>query len=175
MATKQRALWKCPKCGERFVTAKMWHSCGRYSVKDLFAQSEPKVQRIFRKLAGMARACGPSRMIPQKTRLVFMKRVRFAAIYPRRANLEIGIELPQRSPHPRFHKIETYTRHMHGHYLRIENEEQLDAQVQEWLRESYLVGAQESSRLSENRAGETGQPRKPARRAGPRPRRQRGR
>jgi hypothetical protein len=110
----------------------------------LFGKSEPNVRRLFRKFAGMVRACGPSTMLPQKTRVVFMTRVRFVAVYPRKRALEIGIELSARHPHPRFHKIETYSRLMHGHYLRIENENQLDAQVQRWLRESYLVGGQES-------------------------------
>jgi hypothetical protein len=81
-------------------------------------------------------------MIPQKTRVVFMTRVRFVAIYPRKRSLEIGIELSARRSDARFHKIESYTRHMHGHYLRIADEKQLDAQVQRWLRESYAVGAQ---------------------------------
>lgn len=135
-------LWKCPKCGEQFVTANIWHSCGRYSAKDLFAKSEPNVRKAFRKLARMVRAWGPVRMIPQKTRLVFMTRVRFVAVYPRKRSLEIGIELPERHPSPRFHKIESYTKKMHGHYLRIHDESQLDAEVERWLRRSYLLGAQ---------------------------------
>jgi hypothetical protein len=140
MCKKQRPLWKCPKCGARFVTANIWHSCGRYSLKMLFAKSEPNVRRLFRKLTRMVRSCGPSTMLPQKTRVVFMTRVRFVAVYPRKRALEIGIELSARHPHPHFHKIESYSRHVHGHYLRIENENQLDAQVKRWLRESYLVG-----------------------------------
>lgn len=148
MRAGQRPLWKCPKCGERFVTANIWHSCGRFSLKQLFANCEPHVRRIYLKLARMVRACGPVRVIPQKTRLVFVTRVRFVGVYPRKRFLEIGIELPKRNPDPRFHKIETYTRRMHGHYLRIEHESQLDAQVQHWLRCSYMVGKQDTAALS---------------------------
>jgi uncharacterized C2H2 Zn-finger protein len=138
----RRPLWKCPRCGERFVTANTWHSCGRHSLKQLFARAEPNVRRMYRKLARMVRTCGRVRVIPQRTRLVFMTRVRFVAVYPRKKTLEIGIELPERDPHPRFHKIETYTRRMHGHYLRVENESQLDGQVQRWLCRAYATGAQ---------------------------------
>jgi hypothetical protein len=144
----QRPLWKCPKCGEQFVTANIWHSCGRFSLKQLFAKSDPSVRRIARKLTQIVRANGPVRLIPQKTRLVFMTRVRFLAVYPRKRFLVIGIELPERHPDPRFRKIETYSRRMHGHYLRIEHESQLDAQVQRWLRLSYLVGKQDAATLS---------------------------
>jgi hypothetical protein len=49
----------------------MWHSCGKFSLDDLFARSQPHVRRIFDKFAKMVRACGPVHMIPQKTRVVF--------------------------------------------------------------------------------------------------------
>jgi hypothetical protein len=147
MRSRLQPLWKCPKCGARFVTANVWHSCGRYSLKALFAKSEPNVRRAFRKLTRMVRVCGPVTMIPQKTRVVFMVRTRFVAVYPRKRAMEIGIELAHRHPDPRFHRIETYSRHMHGHYLRVEDEKQLDAQVQRWLREAYMVGAQKAMRL----------------------------
>lgn len=152
MPVIKRPLWKCPKCDARFVTLNMWHSCGRYTLKELFAKSEPKVKRAFRKFARMVRTCGPVKMIPQKTRVVFMRRVRFVAVYPRKRGLEIGIELPARQPNIRFHKVESYTRFMHGHYLLVENEAQLDSQVQRWLKDSYLVGAQMAPRLIHRKA-----------------------
>jgi hypothetical protein len=96
----------------------------------------------------MVRSCGPVRVIPQKTRLVFTTRVRFLAVYLRKRALELGIELPERNPHPRFHKIESYTKRMHGHYLRITVESQLDAQFRNWLRRSYRLGEQKLPRKS---------------------------
>jgi hypothetical protein len=146
MRVKLRPLWKCPKCGERFVTANIWHSCGRYSLNQLLSKSEPNVRRILRKLTKIIHTCGPVRIIPQKTRLVFTTRVRFLAVYPRKHALELGIELPERNPNPRFHKIESYTKRMHGHYLRIDDESQLDAQLRQWLRRSYRLGEQKPPR-----------------------------
>ena len=29
-------LWRCPKCGHRFVTRNIWHSCGHYRLADHF-------------------------------------------------------------------------------------------------------------------------------------------
>jgi len=84
-----------------------------------------------------------------------MRRVRFVAAYPRKRALEIGIELPARQPNIRFRRIESYTRYMHGHYLVIENENQLDSQVQRWLRESYRVGTQMAPRLPRRNAKKT--------------------
>jgi hypothetical protein len=148
MRAKQRPLWKCPKCGERFVTANIWHSCGRHSLKLLLSKSDPNVRGILRRLTKIVRACGHVRIIPQKTRLVFTTRVRFLAVYPRKHALELGIELPERSPDPRFHKIESYTKRMHGHYLRIDHQSQLDSQLRQWLRCSYRLGEQKPPRKS---------------------------
>jgi len=32
-----RPLWTCPTCGERFISANLWHSCGRRTYDRLFA------------------------------------------------------------------------------------------------------------------------------------------
>jgi len=84
---KPPPLWHCPRCGAKLVTRDMWHSCGNYTIKDLFARSEPNVIRIFRTLAAMVRECGPVTIIPQKTRVVFQVRVRFLGCTPRRSYL----------------------------------------------------------------------------------------
>jgi hypothetical protein len=120
----------------------MWHSCGKFALKDLFAKSDPNVPRLFRKFARMVRSCGPVTMIPQKTRVVFMDRVRFAGVYPRKSYLICSIAVPERVENPRFIKIESYAPNWHGHYFRVESSQNLDRQIQAWMRESYKVGQQ---------------------------------
>jgi len=139
---KLRPLWRCPKCGERFVTTNMWHACGRYSLASLFAKSDPHVIKLFRKFARMVRNCGPVRIIPQKSRVVFQVRVRFAGCYPRKSYLLCGMALPRKLKSPRIARINEYAPHFLGHQFRIYSADELDAEVQAWLRESYEVGAQ---------------------------------
>src|ERR671924_346652 len=117
MASKLRPLWRCPKCGERFITKNMWHSCGKFDLRTLFSKSEPHVLDLFRKFARMVKACGPVRMIPQKTRVVFQVRVRFAGCYPRKSHLLCGIALPRRIKSNRFVKIEEFTPRFVGHHF----------------------------------------------------------
>lgn len=143
-ATKKlKPLWRCPDCGERFVTENMWHSCGQFTLKALFARSDPHVIKLFRKFAKMVKACGPGKMIPQQTRVVFQMRVRFAGVYPRKSYLLCAVALPQRLENPRFERIEKFTEHFISHHFRVDSEADLDDEVQSWLRESYRVGAQE--------------------------------
>ncbi|OLC46061.1 MAG: hypothetical protein AUH43_14800 [Acidobacteria bacterium 13_1_40CM_65_14] len=109
-------LWSCPKCGAKFVSANMWHSCGRYRLEDLFATSEPHVFKMFQKFQRMVESCGPVTMIPQKTRVVFMVRMRFAGATVRKTNLRVGLILERKLPDdPRIEKIETFGSHSHGH------------------------------------------------------------
>ena len=139
---KQRPLWRCPACGERFVTKNLWHSCGKHTLEELFARSEPQVLQLFKKFAKMVRACGPVRMIPRKTRVVFQVRVRFAGAVPRKSHLLANFALPYNANDSRFVKIEKYAPHFQTHTFRVSSERDLDKQVQRWLKESYEVGAQ---------------------------------
>ena len=142
MPAKLRPLWQCPKCGERFVTRNMWHSCGKHSLEALFARSEPHVFRLFKKFAAMVRACGPVRIIPQKTGIAFQVRVRFAGVRPRKSYLLGGFWFPRRHDHPRFRKIQQFAPRCYIHEFRIASEKELDAEVKGWIREAYAVGEQ---------------------------------
>mgnify|MGYP001595117260 CR=1 FL=1 len=137
-----RPLWKCPKCGARFVTRNLWHSCGKHTIKELFSKSEPQVLKLFRKFEEMVRSCGRVTMIPQKTRVVFMVRVRFAGAYPRKNHLLCAFALPRKVSHPQLCKYEPYARHFQGHFFKIESQNQLDTRIRRWLKEAYGVGEQ---------------------------------
>jgi hypothetical protein len=142
MQTKLKPLWRCPKCGARFVTKSMWHSCGRFTLKELFAHSDPNVLRLFKEFERLVRSLGPVRMIPQKTRVVFQVRVRFAGAYPRKSYLLCGFALTRRITHPRLVKYEYYGPNWHGHLFRIESEDQFDDKFRQWVKEAYAVGEQ---------------------------------
>jgi hypothetical protein len=142
MVYRLKPLWKCPKCGERFVGKNMPHSCGKFSLNDLFAKSDPQVMKKFGKFAKIVRACGPVRIIPQKTRVVFMARVRFAGAMPRKKYLLCSLGMPRRFESQRFLKIESYMANFHGHTFRVDTLDDLDNEVQGWLYEAYKLGKQ---------------------------------
>jgi hypothetical protein len=142
LKSNQKPLWKCPNCGERFTGKNMWHSCGRFSLEDLFARSEPHVAQVFREFARMVRACGPVHMIPQKTRVVFQVRTHFAGVTPHKSHLICHFILPRKVENKRFSKIETFNPRCHAHSMRVDNEAELNDNVGRWLKQAYKVGAQ---------------------------------
>lgn len=90
----------------------------------------------------MVRACGPVHMIPQKTRVVFQVRMRFAGASPRKSHLMCAFILPREIKSDRFQKVENYGPRSYGHYLPVRCEAELDADVARWLKEAYRRGEQ---------------------------------
>lgn len=151
-----RPLWRCPRCGHRFVSPRMWHSCTRHRIAEHFAGRPPALRALFRRYVALARENGPVTVYAQKSRLVFQARARFAGAVVRKGWLEGAVWFKRRVVHPRFFRILTVTPRDHVHYFRLEREEDLDDDVRGWLRESYAVGA--SSGISPRRAPRRSRP-----------------
>lgn len=97
---------------------------------------------IFAEFEKVVRSCGPVIVIPQKTRVVFMVRVRFASALPRKSHLLINLEMSERRQHPLLERIEQYNRHFIGHIFRLCKIEDLDDGLRKLICESYGTGKQ---------------------------------
>src|SRR5206468_12432860 len=84
---KKRPLWKCPKCGQRFVTRNMSHSCGHHTLAEHFADKSPEIRQLFEALLQAVQRFGRVHVYAQKTRIVFQTRGRFVAVTPRKGHL----------------------------------------------------------------------------------------
>jgi hypothetical protein len=142
---RDRPLWRCPRCGARFVTRNLPHSCGRATVADWTRRMGPRARALYRGFEAMIAACGPYSIAPARTRIAFLARVRFAGIT---AASETGITIAFALPRPlrsrRFANVAEVAPGWWVHRLRITNADQLDGQLQRWLCRSYhLMGMQE--------------------------------
>jgi hypothetical protein len=140
-----KPLWTCPKCGAKFVTANMWHSCGRFGEDDLFAKCEPVVRKTYERLRRAVEAIAEVTVIPQKTRLSFQIRTRFIGVYPRKDHLIAGFALTERLPHPRFFKIEGPITGICIHSTRLDAPAAVDDDVKRWIKAALPYGRQERS------------------------------
>ena len=139
---KSDPLWTCPKCGHAFVSRNLWHSCARYDLDDHFRGRPPGVRRLFDRFRAMVEACGPVTMYAQKTRIVFMVRVRFASVTVRARSIRVGFWLPRLLDDPTF-TVEVYGPRAYGYYRVVDDETGLDDRLQQYLREARAVGCQE--------------------------------
>ena len=142
MTAERNKLWQCPECGERFTTPNQWHSCGQFRLDDLFAGGEPSTRRLFDRFVELVESCGPVKVIPQKTRIAFQARMRFAAIFPRKRYLRGHFVLACRRDEPFFDRIQRFSPRNHIHEFRLDNEKQLNQAFLDCVREAYKVGEQ---------------------------------
>ena len=148
-APEPRPLWTCPRCGHRFITAHMWHSCARYRLARHFTGKPPVIRRMFQRVRGLLRRCGPVTVYAQKTRIVFQVRVRFGGVQARNRWLDVGLWLERQAEHPRLVRVEpfaAYDSHGYGHWFRFTAPEQIDRAFARLAREAYATGCQAGQR-----------------------------
>ena len=140
----RRPVWTCPNCGARLISKNLWHSCGNFTIEDLFARARPEVIELARQYVSLLRSLGDVQVIPQKTRLVCVARVRFAGLYPRKTGFRAGFALRRWLRHPRIVKTADYGPRWRGHFVDIQSEGDLDNELRAWLQESHdTVGVQD--------------------------------
>ena len=137
-------VWYCPKCGARLVTRNLSHSCGHFTIEALFRSSEPGVLALARKFVTILRSLGDVQVIPQKTRLVAVARVRFAGLQPRKDHFLVAFSLHRWLESPRIVRTIDYGPRWRGHFVDIRSPHDLDDELRAWLPESHdTVGVQD--------------------------------
>jgi len=140
---KKKELWTCPKCGHKFVTENIWHSCGKYDFDHLFTGKDPLVYEMFLKYKKMVESCGQVTCYPQKTRIVFQERMRFAGCQTRKNYLLCAMLLTKECPdNDKLIKIEKFGDKSYGHHFKMEQLDDLDKNFMELIKEAYQVGQQ---------------------------------
>jgi hypothetical protein len=131
--------WTCPKCGNRLVSPKMWHSCGRFDLEQHFLGTDPLVRTTFDRFLEEIRGFGPVTVIPQKTRIAIQAEVRFASGVARKHWFDAALWLRRAASHPSLHKIEVFG-HDFYHWFRLRSPSDIDAGLVALIGEAYQVG-----------------------------------
>jgi Domain of unknown function (DUF5655) len=136
-------VWVCPHCAARLVSHNLWHSCGQFTLEALFADAEPAALDLASKYVAMLHYLGDVQVIPQKTRLVCVARVRFGGLSPRKDGFLASFALHHWLDSPRIVKTADYGPRWRGHYVRVRTEADLDNELRSWLQEAHdTVGLQ---------------------------------
>jgi hypothetical protein len=141
----ERPLWTCPRCGKRFVTPNLWHSCQTRSLDEHFTD-RPRARELFEAFRTAVETLGPVALVLNKTGIGFMTRVRFTGVQPRRDYLRAGVWLKRRVHSPRFVRVDWYGHDDWVHFFEIRSEGDIDAELIDLLREARAVGDQDHLR-----------------------------
>jgi hypothetical protein len=144
----QRPAWTCPRCRARLITKNLWHSCGRFTLEALFARSDPSVATLARRFVDILQTLGDVQIIPQKTRLVCVARVRFAGLTPRKDYFVANFALHRWLKSSRVIRKQEYGPKWRAHFVPIRSVDDLDDELTTWLQESHdSVGMQTATDL----------------------------
>jgi Domain of unknown function (DUF5655) len=142
-------LWMCPRCGARLVSRNLWHSCVQLTLDQLFAKSDPSVLDLARTYVSMLHSLGDVQVIPQRTRLVCVARVRFAGLSPRKDGFLANFSLHRWLDSPRIVKTDDYGPRWRSHHVQVLSQMDLDDELQGWLQEAHdIVGLQRGLRAT---------------------------
>ena len=139
--SKRAPLWRCLKCGHRFASRNLWHSCGNYQLAGHFRHRPRVVRQLFNRWRALARSCGPVTVYAQKTRIVFQARVRFAGAIVHNDWLEATLWLRRRVEHPCLHRVESLGRLGYAVHFRLTRLTDIDAELEVLMREAYAETA----------------------------------
>src|SRR2546423_1174959 len=134
-----KPLWRCPRCGHRFVTPNLSHSCGRFRLSTHFAGKQPALKKTFDRFADLARKCGKVTVYAQKTRIVIQARVRFASAIVRKDWLDAALWLKHRATHPSLARVEDFGSLGFYHHFRLTSPSDLDAPLEKLIAQAYQV------------------------------------
>src|SRR6516165_7111399 len=134
--TDSKPLWTCPRCRSQFQNRNQAHSCGQFTVEQLLDGKPQEIVELYERLDDLIRKCGEIVVAPTKTRVLFKVRTVFATVAVSKNWLDVVFVLSRRLKHRRIKKAqEEYPGIVH--FLRIEQTEDLNADLVGWLQEAY--------------------------------------
>jgi Domain of unknown function (DUF5655) len=119
------------------VTKNLWHSCGQHSIDGHFEGKAPVVRRIFDAFAERVRGCGAVTIYAQKSRIVCMVTVRFAAVSARKNALIGHLWMERGAEHPCITKVETFGARSILNHFRFTDPAQIDDAFAALVAEAY--------------------------------------
>jgi hypothetical protein len=131
-------MWRCPRCGQTFVSRNLPHSCAVVPLDAHFAGSAPAVREAFDAL--VAAVPGPVTINATKSRVTLQARMRFAAVdAPRREWLTGHLVLTRAVPCDAIERVDFLAPHYHLHRFRLRGPGDVEP-LRELIAEAYAFG-----------------------------------
>ncbi len=131
-----KTLWTCPQCRRQFKNRSQAHSCGQFTVDQLLDGKPQDIVELYEQLHRLIASCGEVVVAPTKTRVLYKVRTVFATVAVSKNWLDVVLVLGRRLKNRRIKKAqEEYPGIVH--FVRVENEEDLNTDLVAWLQEAY--------------------------------------
>jgi hypothetical protein len=136
-------MWKCTKCSREFANRNQSHSCSTRPLREHIRGQTKLAVAIFKHPLGTIKSNGPVTVVSSKTRIAFPTRMSFAAVMIRNDFLRRHLVLAERTPDPRFSRIQTLSPRNHVHEFVSRDPRAIDSWFCELIAKADAVGNQE--------------------------------
>ncbi len=111
------------------------------SIDTHFTGKEPNVRVVYDALMGELRKLGPVKESPKQTSIHLDRSTAFAAVSTRKSALILNFRNDYEIKNPRLAKVEKHSAHRWMHYVKLEQPDQIDAELIQWLSDAYALAA----------------------------------
>lgn len=131
-------MWKCPKCGRIFEREGQMHSCNKVPLEEHF-KNKDEAKTLFDYLVKIINTeIGHTEIISLPCCIHLFGKYDFIAILPKKYGLEIRFSLDRQLKNPRIIQVVPLSSKSFKNCLKIESTKEIDSELIDWLRESYL-------------------------------------
>lgn len=129
-------MWTCPKCKREFKNQNQDHTCGFFTIDEVFGKY-PELKDMFNHVKQLVTGFGDIKVTPVKNAVMFSVQTNFLVVKPHRNYLII--EFTSTKCHNEFpvEKCIKITKTRYFHLVKIDSIENIDVQLQKWLKEAW--------------------------------------
>lgn len=130
-------MWTCPKCNRHFKNRNQDHSCGQFTIAQVFEKYPQKIRDLFEVLHNEVRSFGEMQIRAVKNGVMFSVKSTFLALKPHAGYL--GVEFACGKAYDEFpvEKCVRISKSEYAHILRVAEQSDIDNQLLNWLNEAY--------------------------------------
>lgn len=131
-------VWVCPECGRSFRRSGQPHECApALDVEEYFATGPPWVRPIFEAVLAHLQTLGPMTVEPVSVGIFIKSNGSFVELRPKSKWVTISFPLGRRLSHSRMSRKPIGSGSKIFHFVNLTSASEVDAEVQEWLTESF--------------------------------------
>ena len=134
--------WTCPDCGKSFRNLNQWHSCYTLNLEDHLRNKPEAIRNVVYDLLTEVGQFGPIELNPVKSVIQVKAGATFLSIKPKKDFIELEFQLGEEIDQFPVHRTIRISRNRVLHFLYIQNLEDINDQLLQWLRRSYMMVSQ---------------------------------
>ena len=132
-------MWICPHCKKSFKNVNQWHSCSVRKVEDHLINKPPHILEAYHKLESIVTGFGEVQISPVKTSIQYRIGANFASVRITGKYLEIEFQLDHEELEFPIHKTIKISSNSVFHAVMVEDPEEINKQLVDWLQQSYRL------------------------------------